>query len=351
MNDNWADARAAARRGPFFIVLNARSGRQEAQKVRDLIADVLNQAGRTHEFLMGHAGASVDELARRAVEQAKAQQGVVVACGGDGTVSAVAHAVLGSGCPFAVVPQGTFNYFGRAHGISQDAAEATGQMLAGHTDLVQVGRVNERLFLVNASLGLYPKLLEDREAYEGRFGRSRLVSILGALATLMKWRGHLDVRDETAEEVRALRTTTLFVGNNRLQLDRVGVEPDHAEATENGFLTAVVVRQIGPLALLGLAFRGLLGRLADAEHVSTFAFRRLTVAPRRLRRVKVALDGEVIRMRLPLVFEAFPDALLLVRPPSAVTESETGRLGAGQEPSNEPLDSPVATAHAAAPGP
>lgn len=350
MNDKWADARAAAQRGPFFIVLNARSGRQEAQQVQDVIADVLNRAGRAYEFLLGHQGASVDELARRAVEQAKARQGVVVACGGDGTVSAVAHAVLGSGCPFAVVPQGTFNYFGRAHGISQDAAEATGQMLAGDTDVVQVGRVNERLFLVNASLGLYPKLLEDREAYEDRFGRSRLVSILGALATLLKWRGQLDVRDETAAEVRALRTTTLFVGNNRLQLDRVGVEPDHAEATENGFLTAVVVRQIGPLALLGLAFRGLLGRLADAEHITTFAFRRLRVAPRGLRRVKVALDGEVIRMRLPLVFEALPEALLLVRPSALASGDDTGWAGEKQEPASESHDSPAASAHEAAAG-
>jgi diacylglycerol kinase family enzyme len=349
MNDKWADARAAARIGPLFIVLNASAGRQEAQQVRDLIAGVLNKAGRTHEFLMGQAGASVDELARRAVEKATARNGVVVACGGDGTVSTVAHAVLGSGCPFAVVPQGTFNYFGRAHGISQDAAEATGQLLSGETDVVQVGRVNERLFLVNASLGLYPKLLEDREAYEERFGRSRLVSILGAFATLLKWRGHLDVRDETAAEVRALRTTTLFVGNNRLQLDRVGVEPEHAEAAENGFLTAVVVRQIGPLALLGLDFRGLLGRLADAEHISSFAFSRLRVAPRGLRRVKVALDGEVIRMRLPLVFEAMTDALLLLRPPRRASEA-AGSLGAGQVASSDSHAPSVATVHEGAAG-
>jgi diacylglycerol kinase family enzyme len=43
-------------------------------------------------------------LAQRAVEQARQQQGVVVAAGGDGTINAVAQVVLKSGCPFGVLP-------------------------------------------------------------------------------------------------------------------------------------------------------------------------------------------------------------------------------------------------------
>ena len=57
---------------------------------------------------------------------------------------------------------------------------------------VQVGLVNQQVFLVNASLGLYPKLLEDREAWKAQFGRSRLVAFGAGLSTLL--RGDRDLR-------------------------------------------------------------------------------------------------------------------------------------------------------------
>ena len=51
---------------------------------------------------------------------------------------------------------------------------------------MQVGLLNDRPFLVNASLGLYPQLLEDREAFKQKFGRSRLVALWSGLVTLMR---------------------------------------------------------------------------------------------------------------------------------------------------------------------
>lgn len=67
------------------------------------------------------------------------------------------------------------NYFGRT-GVSQDTATATRVLLDAAIESVQVGMLNGRLFLVNASLGLYLTLLEDREAYKQRYGRSRMVA-------------------------------------------------------------------------------------------------------------------------------------------------------------------------------
>jgi hypothetical protein len=87
----------------------------------------------------------------------------VVAAGGDGTINTVAHEAVRQGCLFGVLPQGTFNYFGRTHGIPEDLAEAVRALLRARVTPVQVGMVNDRIFLVNASVGLYPQLLEARE--------------------------------------------------------------------------------------------------------------------------------------------------------------------------------------------
>ena len=110
--------------------------------------------------------------ARRAVEQAMAQGGAVVAAGGDGTINAVAQEAHDAGCPMGVLPQGTFNYFSRTHGIPTETTEAIRALMSSRVEPVQVGLVNENVFLVNASLGLYPALLEDREQFKQRFHQS-----------------------------------------------------------------------------------------------------------------------------------------------------------------------------------
>ena len=308
------DLQEIARHGPLFIVFNAGSGRRDAAEEMQTISRVLQEGGREFEFLHCQGGESIDTLARRAVDQAMARQGVVVAAGGDGTINAVANAVVGSGCPFGVIPQGTFNYFGRDNAISQDSSEAARVLLRGRVLPVQAGKVNGRLFLVNASVGLYPKLLEDREAWKQQFGRSRFVALVSGIATLLQARGQLNLRIESAGKATSLRTPTLFVGNNRLQLVQAGIDAQQAEAVRQGQMAAVAVRPIGTLALFGLLLRGVLGRLGEAENIRSFTFRRLTVTPRRMKRIKVATDGEIVWMQSPLVFEVAPEPLLLLVP-------------------------------------
>jgi diacylglycerol kinase family enzyme len=310
-------AQEAARRGPLFIVINARSGHHDADAEREVMAQVFRDAGREFEFLQINEPSEITSLARRAVELARTRGGVVVAAGGDGTINAVASEVLGSGCPFGVLPEGTFNYFGRAHGIPQDTQAAATALVGASISPVQVGKVNGQVFLVNASVGLYPQLLENREAWKKQLGRSRAVAFASGLATLLRSQIQLQLQIESAGQATALRTPTLFVGNNHLQLARVGIAEKDTEAVEHGRLAAVVVRPIGTLALFGLLIRGLLGRLGDAENIESFSFRRLTVTPKRRRRIKVATDGEVTWMRPPLVFEVAPEPLLLLVPAPA----------------------------------
>ncbi len=281
------------------------------------MAGVFRAAGRDVEFLQITDPALIGQVAAHAVGLAKARGGVVVAAGGDGTINAVAGAVLGSGCPFGVLPQGTFNYFGRVHAIPQDTEAAARALLGATITPAQVGQVNGRVFLVNASLGLYPQLLEDRESWKQQLGRSRLVAFASGLVTLARSGRQLHLEIELAGQTASLRTPTLFVGNNHLQLERVGIEERDAGAVERGELAGVVVRPIGTLALYGLLLRGLLGRLGEAEHVDSFSFRRLTVKPRGVRRIKVATDGEISWMKTPLVFEVAPQSLMLLVPAPA----------------------------------
>ncbi len=312
----------AARSGPIYVVLNGRSGNGDTDARCAEIKSVLEAAGRPHEFLVVEPAQLASEAAR-AVQLARARAGVVVAAGGDGTINTVALAVLGSGVPFGVLPQGTFNLFGRTHGIPEEHAAAVQVLIDGVLTPVQVGRINERIFLVNASLGLYTRVLQVREEDQARFGRSRLVSMASALMTMLRPQQHLDLAIEAAGEHQTVRTLALFAGNNDLQLERVGIEAEHRAALQRGELVATILRPIGRWGMLGLMLRGALGVLGDTEQVQSFGFRTLVVTPRRRRRINVAIDGEVCLMRAPLRFTVATEPLWLLAPGTNPYDAES----------------------------
>lgn len=297
--------------------MNSASGHKDSNAERQVLAAVFSSAGRAFEFLQFENPQEIAQVSARAVALATEKSGVVVAAGGDGTINAVASAVLRSGCPFGVLPQGTFNYFGRTHAIPQDAQAAATALLGASISPVTVGEVNGRIFLVNASLGLYPQLLEDREAWKQKFGRSRFVAFLSGLATIFQARGQLRLEIDMEGNITTLTTPTLFIGNNHLQLAQVGIEAALADAVNEGELAAIVVAPTGTFALLGLLARGVIGRLGDAENIKSFSFRKLKVAVRSKRRVKVATDGEITWMTPPLVFQVADTPLLLMVPAPA----------------------------------
>jgi diacylglycerol kinase family enzyme len=306
----------------FFIVLNAGSGHTDRDERRATIESVLRGAGRQFQLEIVDEPEKLDQIAKQLAQAATAAGGVLVAAGGDGTINAVACQAVAHGCAFGVLPQGTFNYFGRTHGIPEDLDEAVHALLRSNLYPVQVGKVNDRVFLVNASIGLYPKLLEERELDKKQFGRSRLVAALSALKTILSPHRRLRLALEVDGKLDRLRTATFFVGNNRLQMEQIGIAPLSA-ALEDGRLAAVAPRSMGKLGMLWLLLHGALGvmgRLDRADQLATYSFREMQVHVRTLsrrRRIKVATDGEVTRMAMPLAFRVLEQPLLLLKPDPA----------------------------------
>jgi diacylglycerol kinase family enzyme len=303
---------------PLIFIINAASGRSGADAKRAVIEQALQDAGCQGELRFARP-ADLPRVAREAAAQALATRSAVVAVGGDGTINAVAQAAHAAGCAMGVVPLGTFNYFARTHGIPTEPALAAQQLLQAQPVPVQVGTVNGHVFLVNASLGLYPVLLEDRETFKSRFGRSRWIALGAACMTLLRGHRQLRLRIDQGGEVREVRTPTLFVGNNRLQLEQVGLQlgegagAQSPRALDAGSIAAVMLKPISTWAMAGLMLRGALGTLGDADTVESFAFSHMVVKPR-LRKIKVAFDGEVTRMRTPLEFRVAPQPLYLLKP-------------------------------------
>jgi diacylglycerol kinase family enzyme len=299
---------------PLCIVFNLASGSGDALRNQREMQRILTSAERRHEFFLVRQPRELTTLVRRATERAVQQAGAVIAAGGDGTINAVVQAMLDTGRPLGVVPQGTFNYFCRAHAIPLETEAATRALLHPRLRPAQVGLANERVFLVNASLGLYPQLLQNREAFTRQLGRYRAVAVLSALATILRGSGRLTLELEHGRQREVVTTPSLFIGNNALQLEQVGLP--EAEAVQRRKLAAVIVRAETPLALLRVFVDGALGRLGEAQAVHDFAFQRMTVraTARGVRRLKIAVDGEVVWMKPPVVFSIATEPLWLLTP-------------------------------------
>jgi diacylglycerol kinase family enzyme len=131
---------------------------------------------------------------------------------------------------------------------------------------------------------------------------------------------------------RDVHALTLFVGNNRLQLEQIGVQ-SNANPPADGRITAVMLRPIGTMAMIRLILHGAMGTLGEDASVEHFDFNHMVVKPSRIltgRRVKVAFDGEVAVMRAPLNFRVMPEPLYLMKLPASIDDksNEIGNAAA-----------------------
>ena len=136
---------------------------------------------------------------------------IVLACGGDGTVRAVAEALVGSGTPLGVVPAGTGNLLARNLGIPEETAEAFDVAMNGRDRLLDVGELNGEVFAVMAGIGFDAEVMAqtDRESKDK----------LGSLAYFLEGIKHLSddpfsatLRVDEGEEISG-EWMSILVGN------------------------------------------------------------------------------------------------------------------------------------------
>lgn len=250
---------------------------------------------------------------REAVARAKsARADAVVAAGGDGTIGSVAGALLGGEMPLGVLPVGTRNHFARDLGLPLTLEGAAAVIAAGREASVDVGEVNDRPFVNNASIGLYPRLVRRRDRMVGERGMGKWTAALVAAASVLRRFPLFDVAIEVGHVTIERRTPFVFVANNAYAVDSFGI--GGRERLDGGALSVYLPLSPGRLAMLRLAARSVLGTLREGRDFESLTAAELAVRTRR-KRVHVATDGEVWRSRPPLRFRTRPGALRVLVPP------------------------------------
>lgn len=292
----------AARR--IDIIINVRSGTPGNEALADRITERLSSSGVSARVELIRRP---DDLPAAIERVAAGDAGIVVAGGGDGTITAAATGLLDTGKSLGVLPLGTFNYFAQRIGVPLDLDGALDVIIAAkQPKTFTVGEVNGRVFLNSSSIGLYPAVLAQRERTYRRIGRSQAAAYLATPLALIQPPGLLDLRLTADGTPIARRTSLLFVGVNPHQLASFGIAG--YECVEAGRLATYITRPLSPSRLWRLALRALVRGLHGTGEIEVICARELYVTLRR-KRVRVALDGEIARLHTPLRYRLRANAL------------------------------------------
>jgi diacylglycerol kinase family enzyme len=227
-----------------------------------------------------------DDLALLAAAAVSSGADVIGMAGGDGSQAIVAAVASRHDIPYVCIPAGTRNHF--ALDIGLDREDVTGALDAFHHGSerrIDLGQVNGRVFVNNASAGLYGKIVQSPDYRDAKLRTviKMLPELLGPHAT------PFDLRFTDPDGTEYERAQLVLVSNNRYQLDPIGAQGTRGKI-DQGTLGVVVVPD-GP----------------PSRHWREWTTRHFEVdsgAP-----IDIGLDGEALTMDAPLRFESHPAAL------------------------------------------
>lgn len=297
--------------GSVALVINAGSSTGDTDGCKTAIETAFAEVNCPLTFFIPRPHEDIAVTCLRAAADAKGRGSCLAVAGGDGSVNAAAIAAREHGVPLGIIPTGTFNYFARLHNIPLEIAEAVRVIAGGVIQPVAVGEVNGRLFLNNASFGLYTRIIHSRERHKARFGRFRLVALLSSLGELIQGQKSFFVRIASDDGISTERTSMVSVINNPLQLE--ALEPDTQACVQAGSLGVLLLKPTRLPDRLRMVLRTALKELEQDHRLLTFCTTDFEVQSQRAV-IELVIDGEVITARTPLLFRAVPKALRLLVP-------------------------------------
>jgi diacylglycerol kinase family enzyme len=296
------------RAATITVIVNARAGAAMGEpQIATRIADCFRSAGCQPRMVSLADGDDPERAARDASRHAA----IVVAAGGDGTVSSVAAALVGTDTVLGVLPIGTLNHFAKDLHIPLDLAAAVAVIVAGHIGAVDVGQVNDAIFVNNSSIGIYPSIVDAREALRNQGRRKWAAMALATVRVLWRYRG-VTVSIDVDGRRRTWRTPFVFVGNNEYEVD--GIRMGERGRLDEGKLFAYLAPRLHAYQLPLLFAKALVGRARQSGDFHIVPAAELWIGTPRARPQRVACDGEVRRMTAPLHYRVRAAALRVVLP-------------------------------------
>ncbi len=289
----------------YFLLLNRGSGGNDrgldAGEVCQMAENIFREEGHEIASTIVEPGALDMELQAAA---AKAPDGIIIA-GGDGTVSAAVRHLGGTSIALGIVPMGTFNLAARDLGVPLEIEEACRFLAQAQTIKVDVLDVAGHACLCTTILGFYPEFAKtfERRDHGGHWWKKAIRCITSLPRTFKEARSlRLKWKSDSGEGQARTKFSAFVPGRYKAAAGIVPVRTD--------FLSGTMTAYIGRQRHAGAAMRGMFdyifGRQEMNEDLTIFKTGRLELRATGRRHGMVMIDGEIMRMKFPLIMTIRP---------------------------------------------
>lgn len=296
----------------FEIVLNRGSG-----GLQDLWHD-----GLTEEVVTGFRNAGVEAGIRAvfpeeiddAMERALASSPeALVVGGGDGTVSNAAARLVGSDTALGILPLGTFNLAARDLGLPLELEDAMAALSTARSQAIDVLQIGERMCLCTALAGFYPRMAERQEEFHGRAWWLKSLQIIKDTLCLFHRSKPLALRLEPSDDI-PVETTTRFAAFVPGDYDDLfSIIPKRTQLSE-GLMTVYLSKHRSLPGVIRASLAYLIGRLKSEKDLQRLQTTSLRLAIKNKDQLLLMIDGEIVRLPLPLNLRIRSQALTVLRP-------------------------------------
>jgi diacylglycerol kinase family enzyme len=292
--------------------MNLKSGGGKAERFR--LAEECRKRG--IEPVILEPGDDLLQLAEDAVARGA---DVIGMAGGDGSQALIATVAARHGIPHVCVPAGTRNHFALDLGLDrEDVVGALEAFADGVERRIDLATVNGRIFVNNASLGLYAKVVQSPEYRDAKLktAASMLPDLLGPDAT------PLDLQFRGPDGTGYLTAQLILVSNDPYELDHLGGRGtrEHLDLGVLGIVAARISGADDARLFVALEAAGQVRRFPGWQEWAAPRFEISSGGP-----LEVGIDGEALLLDPPLVFESRPGVLRVRLPRHAVRPSPAAR--------------------------
>jgi YegS/Rv2252/BmrU family lipid kinase len=305
-----------------LVIINPESAGGATRKTWPKIAsDLAAHLGAFSCKFTSRAGEGIELAADAARKGAK----LIIACGGDGTISEVANGILASGtsAELGVLPSGTGGDFRRTLGIPPRTRDAATILRTGRTRLMDVGRVtftnsngehDSRYFLGVASFGLSAEVISRVKAggpewlpMKGNWLGGRASFALAMIETVVKTGATQAIIQLDDDQERLMTVANLCVANARYFGGGMKIAPDAKLA--DGKFDVISIGDLGPAKIIANAPRLYTGTHLSLPQVGHALATNIVARPSDPKqRIELEVDGELPGY-LPATFHILPKAL------------------------------------------
>ncbi|MBA3662353.1 MAG: NAD(+)/NADH kinase [Gammaproteobacteria bacterium] len=231
--------------------------------------------------------------------------------GGDGTVRTVVQVLANYEIPIAILPLGTFNYFARELKFPPDIEKLFKYIKNNKTKRVDIGEVNEHIFINHSSIGFYSYILKLKEKHKNWLGTSKLLKIIFTSVLLMRKIPIYNLKMIVDDQLVTHRTCLVFIGNNYHFTNLLDF--GERNSLTSGYLAVYILRCKNRWEMLKCIFSIVFNRFDKTTYLTQFITNDLIISSQ-TNQLNVVIDGELFKLAMPLHYKIISKKLNVVTP-------------------------------------